>query len=195
MSETLKKYGRTFVRTKHGGWIEKGAALPNGSTARIHDDAIVFARAAKRMYAGVFRDGEFHAGVFRDGVFHAGVFRDGVFYGGEFRGGVFWGGVFWGGVFRGGVFHGGEFWGGVFWGGDYRASPACAQRSDGYMFAAHYVHGKLRIWAGCRNFSWDEAIAHWNDDHKHGAESQRIIHFIKAQADAARHIHYPEAAA
>ena len=99
---------------------------------------------------------------------------DGVFCGGEFRGGVFCGGEFRGGVFRGGVFRGGVF----------HNSPSCAQRSDGYMFVAKHVAGQLRIWAGCRNFSWDEAVAHWNDEHPRGAESQRIIHFLKAQAEA-----------
>ena len=86
-----------------------------------------------------------------------------------------------GGEFRGGVFRGGVFWGGVFY-----SSPCCAQRSDGYMFVAKYVDGELRIWAGCRNFSWDQAVEHWNDDHYMGAESQRIIHFLKAQAEAER---------
>ena len=108
--------------------------------------------------------------------FKWGEFRGGVFYGGEFRGGVFYGGAFHGGAFHGGVFHGGAFY----------TSPCCAQRSDGYMFVAKYVDDDLRIWAGCRNFSWDEAVAHWNDDHERGAESQRIIHFLKAQAEAER---------
>ena len=49
---------------------------------------------------------------------------------------------------------------------------------------AKVVDGELRVWAGCRNFSWVEAVAHWNDKHKYGAESQRIIHFLKAQAEA-----------
>lgn len=96
------------------------------------------------------------------------------------------GGVYRGGVYRDGEFRDGVYRGGVFWGGKYWSSPCCAQRHDGYMFVAKYVDDELRIWAGCRNFSWDEAVAHWNDDHRHGAESQRIIHFLKAQADAER---------
>ena len=91
-----------------------------------------------------------------------------------------------GGVFLDGVFWGGKFRGGVFWGGVFYSSPCCAQRSDGYMFVAKYVDGELRIWAGCRNFSWDQSVAHWNDDHYMGAESQRIIQFLKAQAEAER---------
>ena len=80
-----------------------------------------------------------------------------------------------GGVFRGGDFRGGEFW----------ASPCMAQRSDGYCFMAKYVDGELRIWAGCRNFSWQEAQDHWGDrSHRHHEESMRIINFLKAQADA-----------
>ena len=143
-TETLKKYGLTFSRTADGGWLEVGASLPEGSTARICGEAIVRKEAAKRMHGGVFR----------------------------------------GGVFHGGVFHGGVFWGGMFWGGTFRQSPSCAQRSDGYMFVAKIVDGEMRIWAGYRNFSWDEAVAHWNDDHPRGAESQRIIHFLKSQEEA-----------
>ena len=79
----------------------------------------------------------------------------------------------------GGLFRGSEFHGGVF-----RQSPCCAQRSDGYMFVAKVVDGKPRIWVGCRDFSWPEAVAHWHDGHVHGAESQRIIHFLKMQAEA-----------
>ena len=137
--ETISKYGREFGRTADGGLIEKGAHLPDGSTARIFEGALVFSEAARRMY----------------------------------------GGEFWGGVFRDGWFRGGVFRGGVFW-----SSPCCALRSDGYMFVAKYVGPDLRIWAGCRNFSWGQAVAHWNDAHRHGAESQRIIHFLKAQAQA-----------
>jgi hypothetical protein len=108
-------------------------------------------------------------------------FKGGTFQGGTFEGGVFWDGVFWGGTFWDGV-----FWGGTFRGGVFYTSPCCAQRSDGYIFVAKYVDDDLRIWAGCRNFSWDGAVAHWNDDHPYGAESQRIIHFLKAQAEAER---------
>jgi len=89
------------------------------------------------------------------------------------------GGTFWNGVFRGG-----EFWVGVFWGGEFYQSPCMAQRSDGYLFVAKVVDGELRVWAGCRNFSWDEAVTHWHDGHRLGAESQRIINFLKAQAEA-----------
>ncbi len=203
--ETKQEYGRTFHRmTRNGapaGWIEAGGKLPTKTTAEIYGDTLIFAKAAANMLGGVFWDGVFHGGLFHDGVFWGGVFHGGVFWGGVFRGGVFHGGLFHDGVFRGGVFHGGVFWGGVFrggvfrggvfWGGVFRngvfySSPCCAQRSDGYMFVAKYVDGELRVWAGCRNFSWDQAVAHWNDSHRHGAESQRIIHFLRAQAEAER---------
>ena len=144
-TEKMFRYGRTFQRTKDGGWIEQGAKLPEGSTAIIAGSAIVFAKAAKNMH------------------------------GGTFRGGVFWGGVFWGGV----------FWGGEFPDGVFKTSPSCAQRSDGYMFVAKYVKNELRIWAGCRNFSWEQAISHWgNPKHPHHEESMRIITFLKAQEEA-----------
>ena len=99
-------------------------------------------------------------------------------------GGEFWGGVFWGGEFWSGTFWNGEFWGGTFWSGEFYQSPCMAQRSDGYLFVAKVVDGELRVWAGCRNFSWDEAVTHWHDGHRLGAESQRIINFLKAQAEA-----------
>ena len=163
--ETKRAYGRTFHRMKRdgwpAGWIEAGGELPKNTTARIYHDTLIFAAAAARMYGGVFLDG--------------------VFWGGKFRGGVFWDGEFLDGKFFDGV-----FWVGVFHEGEFYSSPCCAQRSDGYMFVAKYVDGELRIWAGCRNFSWDQSVAHWNDDHYMGAESQRIIQFLKAQAEAER---------
>lgn len=48
------------------------------------------------------------------------------------------------------------------------------------------MNGDLRIWAGCRNFSWGEAVGHWNDNHKHGRETQRIIKFLREQAEEER---------
>jgi hypothetical protein len=60
--------------------MEVGAALPEGSTARIMGDALVFADAARRMFGG-----EFLGGVFLGGVFLGGEFLGGVFWGGEFR--------------------------------------------------------------------------------------------------------------
>ena len=148
-----------------------------------------------KFKGGTFRSGTFRGGKFRGGEFMVGTFMGGTFMGGEFRGGMFRGGTFkggefWGGMFRGGEFRGGTFMGGMFRGGTFNSSPACAQRSDGYMFVAHFVNSELRIWAGCRNFSWNEAIDHWSDDHDHAAETQRIIHFLKAQAQAAKDIHY-----
>lgn len=177
--EKIERYGRTFYRIRHaggreGGWAEALDIIPADSTARFYRDALCF------------KGGEFRGGVFRGGVFWGGTFRGGEFWGGEFRDGEFRDGFFKGGLFLGGTFRGGEFLDGVFWGGVFYQSPCCAQRSDGYMFVAKYVDDDLRIWAGCRNFSWDEAVAHWNDDHRHGAESQRIIHFLKAQAEAER---------
>lgn len=94
------------------------------------------------------------------------------------------GGTIEGGTIKGGTIKGGTIWGGTIEGGTFYTSPCCAQRSDGYMFVAKHVDGDLRIWAGCRDFSWGEAVAHWNDAHRHGAETQRIIHFLKAQAEA-----------
>ena len=153
--QTIEVYGRTFHRMTaewgNAGWIEAGASLPEDTNARVYDDTLIFAKAAKNTRGGWFYGGEFH---------------DGAFHGGEF--------------------HGGEFHGGAFRGGAFHASPCCAQRHDGWMFVAKYVGEELRIWAGCHNFSWEEAVEHWNDDHCHGAESQRIIHFLKAQAEAER---------
>ena len=191
MTEIKLAYGRQFARTKDGGWLEVGATLPKSSTAKISGDAIVFKRAARDMWGGTFMGGTFRGGTFRGGDFCGGDFWGGTFIGGDFFGGEFMGGDFCGGRFWGGEFNGGTFMGGYFRGGTFNLSPACAQRSDGYMFVAHFVEGELRIWAGCRNFSWNEAIDHWSDDHDHGAETQRIIHFLKAQAQAAKGIDYP----
>lgn len=193
--QTIEVYGRTFHRMTaewgNAGWIEAGASLPEDTNARVYDDTLIFAKAAKNtrggwFHGGEFHDGAFHGGWFYDGWFYDGTFRGGAFRGGKFRGGEFYDGWFYGGEFHGGAFHGGAFRGGTFHGGAFHASPCCAQRHDGWMFVAKYVGEELRIWAGCHNFSWEEAVAHWNDDHRHGAESQRIIHFLKAQAEAER---------
>ena len=44
----MQKYGRTFERTADGGWLEQGAELPDGSTARICGESIVMREAALR---------------------------------------------------------------------------------------------------------------------------------------------------
>ena len=67
--------------------------------------------------------------------------------------------------------------------GKHTITPAMAVRSDGYTFVA-YTTTELRIVAGCRNFSWDEAIAHWNAGHRHHSESVRIINFLREQVEA-----------
>lgn len=61
----MQRYGRTFERTSDGGWLEVGATLPDGSTARIMGDAVVFNEAARKMYGGVFHGGEFRAALDR----------------------------------------------------------------------------------------------------------------------------------
>lgn len=192
--ESITRHGRTFYRIRHangreGGWAETLDSIPAESTAQFYGDALCFKGGefwGGKFWGGKFLGGEFRGGRFEGGEFWGGEFWGGRFRGGEFLGGKFLGGTFRGGEFRGGVFYDGEFWGGVFWGGVFYQSPCCAQRSDGYMFVAKYVDDDLRIWAGCRNLSWDEAVAHWNNEHRHGAESQRIIHFLKAQAETER---------
>ncbi len=100
----------------------------------------------------------------------ADAYGDACFFGGEI-----WGGEIWGGVILGGVIKGGK----------HTQSPAMAQRSDGWCFIAHPVESELRIWAGCRDFSWDEAVAHWdNPQHSKRAESMRIINFLREQVEA-----------
>ena len=186
-SESRIVYGRKFYRIRHadgreGGWAESLDAIHAFSEAKFYSDALIFKEC--RVLGGVFHGGLFHDGAFYGGEFDGGMFHGGLFYGGMFLGGLFRGGMFYGGMFHGGTFLDGMFLGGTFHGGEYYNSPSAAQRSDGYIFIAKIVDGDLRIWAGCRNFSWSEAVAHWDDEHRHGAESQRIIHFLKAQAEA-----------
>ena len=40
-------------------------------------------------------------------------------------------------------------------------SPPQSRRSDGYLFALYPHDGALRITAGCRDFTLDDARAHW----------------------------------
>ena len=102
------------------------------------------------------------------------LYDDAEIYGGTIRGGTI----------EGGTIEGGTIYGGTIEGGIFYTSPCQATRRDGYVFTAKIINGDLRIWAGCRNFSWDDAVDHWNDHHIHGAETQRIIDFLRAQAEA-----------
>jgi hypothetical protein len=108
------------------------------------------------------------------------IIRGGAILGGEIRGGTIRGGTILGGIIRGGFICGGVIRGGTFF-----TSPCQATRSDGYTFTAKVVDGELRLWAGCRDFSWDEAVSHWgNPEHTHRKESMRIIRFLRDQAKA-----------
>ena len=69
------------------------------------------------------------------------------------------------------------------YGGKHTKTVAMASRSDGWTFAA-YMAPKLRITAGCRNFSWAQAVAHWGDpQHYMHAESMLIINYLKAKVE------------
>lgn len=69
------------------------------------------------------------------------------------------------------------------YGGKHIKTVAMASRSDGWTFAA-YMAPELRITAGCRNFSWTQAVAHWGDpQHYMHAESMLIINYLKAKVE------------
>ena len=69
------------------------------------------------------------------------------------------------------------------YGGKHIKTVAMASRSDGWTFAA-YMAPELRITAGCRNFSWAQAVAHWGGpQHYMHAESMLIINYLKAKVE------------
>lgn len=53
-----------------------------------------------------------------------------------------------------------------------------ASRSDGYVFTVAQKDGVDRVYAGCRDFTKKEALAHWNRKHKHYAETRAILAFL-----------------
>ena len=64
------------------------------------------------------------------------------------------------------------------------ALPTCS-RSDGYTFAVAATPAGPRIMAGCRYFSFDEAIAHWTKKRggtKLGDESLSIVTHLRNMA-------------
>lgn len=111
-------------------------------------------------YGGVWRGGEWRGGVWRDGVW-----RDGMWYGGEWLDGVWLDGERRGGVWRDGEWYGGEWRGGEWLDGEWygsntRQMVVLGDDLRGYRFVAEFV-SELRIKAGCRNFSFEKARAHW----------------------------------
>ena len=196
MDKTREAYGRTFYRLlwdgEEGGWAETLDSFPlfGICRGRVYNDALIFAEARVRggrvtggwVLGGLVRGGRVTGGVVSGNA----VVRGGVVSGGEVSGNaVVSGGLVSGGVVSGNaVVSGGLVSGGEVRGGVHTCSPAMAQRSDGYCFIVHPVDGELRVWAGCRDFSWDEAMAHWNEEHQHHAETMRILKFLREQVEA-----------
>ena len=180
--ETKVKYGRTLHRVqwmadnREGGWITDEKHLPQDGAGVLYDDA--------EIYGGIIRGGTIYGGIIRGGIIEGGTIYGGIIRGGTIYGGTIYGGIIRGGTIYGGIIRGGTIYGGTIEGGIFYTSPCQATRRDGYVFTAKIINGDLRIWAGCRNFSWDDAVDHWNDHHIHGAETQRIIDFLRAQAEA-----------
>jgi hypothetical protein len=204
--------GVALRRMVGGGWIADDVEIPKGSTAEISDDVLILGGTIRggmilggtiwggtieggtirggTIWGGTIEGGTIRGGTIRGGMILGGTIRGGTIEGGTIEGGTIEGGTIRGGAIRGGAIRGGTIEGGTIRGGVFTKSPSCAQRSDGYMFVAKIIEsGELRIWAGCRNFSWDEAVAHWSTPgHPHSAESLRIINFLKEQENATHHV-------
>ena len=61
------------------------------------------------------------------------------------------------------------------------------QRSDGYRFIGWMKESVLQIHAGCRNFTFDEAIVHWTETRGNtplGKETMAILAHIWSSAAA-----------
>lgn len=67
-----------------------------------------------------------------------------------------------------------------------KAAPACTSLKEIRQQQAEdrRLNGELRVWAGCRDFSWDEAVEHWGKSHRLHEESTRIIEFLRTQVEA-----------
>ena len=100
-------------------------------------------------------------------IWRDGEWQDGVWQGGLWRGGVWRGGVWHGGVWRDGEWHGSATRQCVILGDDLR----------GYRFIAEYI-SELRIKAGCRDFSFDEARAHW-ESKQYTKNKVLIMHMLE----------------
>ena len=86
-------------------------------------------------------------------------------------------------VFFGLDMEGCELQGGDFAGCDFRgANLRDADLSDAVTLLADDGRGyELRFWqgrylAGCRNYTWDEALAHWSDPHHECPASAALLH-------------------
>ena len=64
-----------------------------------------------------------------------------------------------------------------------KITPPKVSRSDGYDFIiVPCSDGQLRILAGCRYFTIDEAYDHWNSDHPYYDETMDILNFLVTRA-------------
>ena len=66
--------------------------------------------------------------------------------------------------------------------GSFLETPLCISRSDGYTFT---LQGEGRVLAGCRDFSKEDAYAHWGaPDHYKHKESVAIVNALYAIQEA-----------
>ena len=174
-----------------GGWVADAATVSDavfvGPQARV---------ASGTIEGGIIRGGTLRGGTLRGGIIRGGTILGGTIEGGTILGGTIEGGTILGGTLRGGIIRGGTIWGGTIergtiwggtiWGGSVvKVTPPSAGRSDGYMFLVlAQEDGTVRVTAGCHNFTFDEARAHWSATRGGtplGDETFRILAFLEAQ--------------
>ena len=164
-----------------GGWVAESATVSDA----------VFIGPQARVAGGTIRGGIIWGGTIRGGIIWGGTILGGTIEGGTILGGFIWGGtirggIIWGGAILGGTIEGGTIRGGTIWGGSVvKVTPPSAGRSDGYLFLVlDQEDGTVRATAACRNFTFEEARAHWSATRGGtplGDETFRILAFLEAE--------------
>jgi hypothetical protein len=63
-------------------------------------------------------------------------------------------------------------------------TPPRVSRSDGHDFIlVQCDNGEIRVIAGCRCFTFEEAYRHWNEDYKMYDETIDILDYLKKRAE------------
>ena len=154
-----------------GGWVADSATVTDavfvGPQARVAGGAI---------WGGVILGGVIEGGTILGGAILGGTILGGTILGGTIRGGTIWDGTIWDGT----------IWGGTILGGSVvKVTPPSAGRSDGYLFLVlTQEDGSVRVTAGCRNFTFEEARTHWSATRGGtplGDETFRILAFLEAE--------------
>ena len=135
--------------------------------------------------------GAYLRGAYLGGAYLRGADLGDADLGGAYLGDAYLGGAYLRGAYLGGAYLGGAYLGGAYLGGADLGEQWCIQgpaRSDGYFFMlTNFKDEGVRLKAGRRNFTLEEARKHWNGTRKGtalGAETFAILDCLEAMAKA-----------